>query len=93
MTPEDRNKLSLLLERAKELSTLKSPERFLDFIGKCIEAAARRGATQFVQRFTDMRNSFRLSHKAFERRREMGGRLSATGRAVISWAFFPEAAK
>ncbi|MNQ41876.1 hypothetical protein D3C85_555660 [compost metagenome] len=93
MTPEDRKKLSLLLEKAKEMSTLKKPELFLEFIGKCIEAARRRDATQYVQRFTDMRNSFRLAHQAFSRRREMGGKLSATGRAVVSWAFFPGIAK
>lgn len=91
MTPNDRIVLSGLLERAKMLDNHQTHDRFIYFIRKCIEEAKKRGSEQFAQRFTDMYGAHQLSFRAFDSRRQMGAKLSATGRAAISW-FFPRVA-
>lgn len=88
MTPDDRVVLSGLLERAKMLDNHATHDRFIYFIRKCIEEAKKRGASSFADRFTDMYGAHQLSFRAFDSRRQMGAKLAATGRAVVSW-FFP----
>lgn len=78
MTPEDRKVLSLLLEKVKKISALKDYQRYIYFINKCIEEAEKRNATQFLERFRDMRNGARLSYRAFDARRQAGARLQTT---------------
>ena len=87
MTPDDRIVLSGLLERAKLLDFQKTHDRFVYFIRKCIEEAKKRDAEQFVQRFTDMYAAHQLSFRAYNSRRDMVSKLSATGHAVVSWLF------
>jgi len=90
MTPQDRIVLSGLLERAKLLDHHQTHDRFIYFIRKCIEEAKKRGSSSFADRFTDMYAAHQLSFRAFDQRRQMVGKLAATGHAVVSW-FFPRA--
>lgn len=83
MTPQDRKVLSNLLEKAKSLDNQSTHDRFVYFINKCIEEAQKRGANSFAQRFLDMRNAAKLSYRAFESRRRMGERLTATASTQV----------
>lgn len=75
MTPNDRKVLSQLLEKVKAISALKEYQKFIYFVNKCIEEAQKRNAGSFLERFIDLRNAARLSHRAFEGRRQLGAQL------------------
>lgn len=78
MTPEDRKVLSALLEKLKKINALRDYQRYIYFVNKCIEEAQKRNATSFVERFNDLRNGARLSYRAFDSKRQISTRLSAT---------------
>ena len=77
MTPEDRRVLSLLMEKVKKINARTDHTRYIYFLNKCIEEAQKRSASSFLDRFKDMRDGARLSHRAFESKREIGQRLAS----------------
>lgn len=76
LTQEDRNVLSKMLEDIKAISVIKEPGKYFAFVKAAIRVAQRRGASSYVDRFTDMLLGSQLQYRAYEKRRDQYNQMN-----------------